>query len=421
MKYQLPLKPFSYAFPDMTNQENDFVNYFLSIRSENITPVVEKFYPGVGPRGYGSSLILSRILKVKELFMSDRDLVDKLAKNELYRFVCGFSKNSIPAHNTYHTLRKNLGVWGYIEIHSNFVRQANSLGLLDPEIPELPKNRRKGVILIADSTFIYPYASTKGEKQEDGTWKFSDLSLAFGRPHHKYRYSVGHRAHSLMTISGIPTVSIVAANNIHDQYYIIPLLDEFRRRFPDIKVAYVVLDKGYDSEPIYKIIYESYHIIPVIIRKKMVYPKGFTKDGFPLCDFRYSLKKKSIDYHHERTKYTCEKICLDDPQKFLFKCPYLEAKSPNGLIRYTYFKDSYRKFGPALPNTIIYRKLKPYRTAIERNFGLVKENRYRLEVTNTYKGFENVLWHVIDHDITLTQDVIFNFQRAGKVSSVIKT
>jgi len=420
VKYQLLLRPFSYSYDDLTEPENDFIRYFQTINLQSISSVVDEYYQGSGPKGYGSTLVLSRILKVKELFFSDRVLADKLAKNEIYRFVCLMDKNHTPAHNTYNTLRKSLGVNGYIEIHMNFVRDANSLGLLDPDLPELPKNRRKGIILIADSTFIYPDASTKGKKQPDGGWLFSDPSLAFGRPHHKYKYPIGHKAQSLITITGIPVVSFVVANNIHDQYYVIPLLDEFRQRFPDIKIAYIILDKGYDNEEIYQIIYESYDIIPVIIRKKMVYPKGFTADGRPLCLMGYPMSRKGIDYDLERTKYLCEKICENDSQRRFDFCQYLNSDNPHGFLKYTYFKDGYRKFGPALPNTIIYKTLKPHRTAIERNYGLVKENRYRLEYTNTYKGFDNVLMHVIEHDIALTQDVIFNFKKTGKVSSVIK-
>jgi len=64
-------------------------------------------------------------------------------------------------------------------------------------------------------------------------------------------------------------------------------------------------------------------------------------------------------------------------------------------------------------------KLKPLRAANERNYGLVKENRYRMETTNTYMGFDNVLMHVIEHDISLTLDIIFMFKRYGKISPLL--
>ena len=103
-----------------------------------------------------------------------------------------------------------------------------------------------------------------------------------------------------------------------------------------------------------------------------------------------------------------------------FECPYLKSSFPNGLIYYTRFKDGYRKYGPAIPGSTIYKKLKPMRTAIERNYGLVKENRYRMENTNTYMGSDNVLMHVIEHDISLTQDIIFMFKRYDKISPLLK-
>lgn len=107
-------------------------------------------------------------------------------------------------------------------------------------------------------------------------------------------------------------------------------------------------------------------------------------------------------------------------QSNIFDCQFIESKNSHGMVTYTLFKDGYRKFGPALPNSVIYKHLKPLRTAIEREYGLVKENRYKMEYTNTYNGIDNVLIHVIEHDIALTQDIIFNFNKGGQISSVLK-
>jgi len=68
---------------------------------------------------------------------------------------------------------------------------------------------------------------------------------------------------------------------------------------------------------------------------------------------------------------------------------------------------------------LIYQKLKPFRTGIERTFALVKENRYRMEISNFYRGTDNVTIHSIEHDIVLTQDIIFAYTQTGKVSPVI--
>jgi hypothetical protein len=55
----------------------------------------------------------------------------------------------------------------------------------------------------------------------------------------------------------------------------------------------IILDKGYDADEDHEDIYEFFDIIPIIIRKKMVYPKGFSKDGYPLCRWGFSMKPKS--------------------------------------------------------------------------------------------------------------------------------
>lgn len=422
MDYQLCFKPFSSAYEDLSDPNNDFVNYFASIKRQHIQPIVDKMYAGIGPTGYGISLILSRILKVKEVFFSDRRLAEKLAHNATYRAVCLLNEGPTPAHNTYNTLRNRLGIEGFRQIHHNFVLEAHKLGLLDPELPALPKNRRKGIILVADSTFIIAYCSTRGVRQENGLWLFTDPTVAFGRPHYKYRYAVGHKAHTLMSLTGIPLVSIVTSAEVQDQDIIFQLLAELFYRFPDLLFSYIILDRGYDTEEIHRDIYEIYHLIPIIIRKKMVYSKRFTKLGFPLCPFGYVLRKKSIDYQRKRTKYCCEKICLKQSnlQRDFFNCEIVKNEKHHGLVKYTYFKDSYRKFGSALPSSIIYNHLKSYRTAIEREYGLVKDNRYKMEYTNTYNGSDNVLIHVIEHDITLTHDIIFNFKKSGQTSPVIK-
>lgn len=418
--YQLPLSTFDSSYLDLADEENKLVHYFREINLYNIHSVIEKCYSHAGPQGYGNGLFLSRMLKVKQTFVSDRILAKRLSENSTYRYLCLLEKSPTPAHNTYNTLRNHLGVEGYTKIHVNFVNEANRNGLLNPHIEQLPKNRRKGLILVGDSTPIRSYCSSKGIKQEDGSWLFTDPSVSFGRPHHKDKYPVGHKAHSLMTVTGIPMVSIVSTRSDSDKVHIFPLLEEFKRRFPSLNIAYIILDAGYDSEEIHKTIYEDYHIIPVIIRKKMVYPKRFDSQGTPLCDFGYPLIKTVLDYKRGRTKYLCQRICEKDDQEKLFHCPYLKTSSQSGLTFYTHFKKSYRKYGPATPATIIYKKLKSFRTSIERGYGLVKENRYRMENTNTYMGIDNVTMHVKEHDIVLTQDIIFEYKTTGKVSPVIK-
>jgi hypothetical protein len=414
--FQIPLPGLARSFNNLTALEKNFIEYFSKIDRECFSPIIN-CYAGIGPKGYSCSLIISRIIKVKERILSDRQLANALKKNDLYRFV---TKDIQPSHNTFNTLRRRLGKKGFIEIHKGFVKKAHGLGLLDPEIKKLPKKRRKGIIIVADSTFLITSGSTKGEKDEQGQWHFSDNSVAFsGKGHHRYKYPVGHKAHTLRSISGVPLVTLLSPANEHDQNFILILVEELLARYPNFEFSYIILDRGYDTEEIHHDIYELFGIIPVIIRKKMVYPKGLTKDGYPLCPWGFVMKPKGIEYKHKRSKYACFKICKKSAQPLLFSCKYDKEQNNFGYTCYTYFKDSYRKYGPAVSHSLIYKKLKPYRTGIERTFALVKENRYFMEISNRYKGIDNVTIHAVEHDIALTQDIIFDYMKTGKLSPVI--
>lgn len=414
---QIPLPGLARNFNTLTTEERDFIQYFAAIDNTCIAAVTD-CYAGIGPKGYGASLILARMIKVKERILSDRQLAKVLRQHDLYRFV---TNNIQPSHTTFNTLRKRLGPPGFIEIHKRFVHKAHSLGLLDIEISTLPKNRKPGILLVADSMFLITSGSTRGRKDAQGRWHFHDDTVSFfGKRHHRHKYPVGHKTHSLRTISGIPLVTLLSPAHESDQAFILPLVEELLSRYPDLPFSYLILDRGYDAEEIHQNIYEYAGIIPVIIRKKMVYPKGFTEDGYPLCPWGFAMKPRGIEYKHQRTKYACFRVCKKSQQRLLFSCEYLKDHYRSGYTCYTYFADGYRKYGPALPHSLIYKKLKPFRTGIERTFGLVKENRYRMETSNSYKGLDNVTIHVIEHDIVLTQDIIFDYLKSGKLSPVLK-
>ena len=189
-----------------TPHERKFLNYFRSINRKAIEKILAKFH-STGPVGYSSSLVLARILKVKERISSDRELSEKLAKNPIYREAVGLNSKEIPAHNTFNTLRQRIGPQGFAEIHRHFVLKAHKKGLLLPPLKKLPQVVKDKIILIGDSTFLRSVASTKGQKDDEDNWFFTDPSVAFGKPHHKHKYPVGHRTHTIMAVSGIPLTS----------------------------------------------------------------------------------------------------------------------------------------------------------------------------------------------------------------------
>jgi len=402
-----------------TSQETDFLKYFHQIDKRAIRKILSQ-YRSTGPVGYATSLLLARILKVKVRISSDRELSEKLAKIQIYREAVGIKRKSIPAHNTFNTLRSRLGVEGFVQIHQHFVLQAYKIGLLTPPIPDLPNVVQDKIILIGDSTFLKAVARTKGKKDENGNWIFSDDSIAFGKPHHKHKYPVGHRAHTLIAVSGIPVISLIAPANESDQVHILPLLNTLRARYPDLPFVCVILDAGYDAEDLYRDIYIDPKILPIIIRKpSMKWGPKLGETGTPLCPFGYPTRRKGIEYNHGRTKFACYHVCIEDPQQLIFTCDHFRSKSDFGWMTYTYFKDDFRRQGPAVPGSRLYERLKILRTGIERYYGLTKENRYHMENNNTYMGHDNVLIHAIEHDIVATLDILYEHSKTGKWSDVI--
>ncbi len=402
-----------------TPQEAEFQEYFRRIDKNAINEILSQ-YRSTGPTGYSISLVLARILKVKERISSDRELSDKLSKIRIYRNAIGIGRNEIPAHNTFHTLRQRLGPEGFFQIHQHFVLEAYKVGLLTPPITDLPKMVKNKIILMGDSTFLKAVASTKGEKDAYGNWLFTDDSIAFGKPHHKHKYPVGHRAHTLTAVSGVPIVSLLAPANESDQAHILPLLRMALTRYPMLPFVCVILDAGYDTEELHRDIYTDLALLPIIIRKpSMKWGAKLSKTGTPLCRFGYPTRRRGIEYNHGRTKFACYHACDNDLQGLLFSCEYQNSKSRFGWMTYTYFKEDYRRQGPAVPSSRLYERLKKLRTGIERYYGLTKENRYHMEANNTYMGHDNVLIHVIEHDIVATLDILREHEKTGKWSDVL--
>ncbi|MDI7269350.1 MAG: transposase [Myxococcota bacterium] len=414
MATQFPL-----ALDALTPSELEFLDYFIRIPDVCLRPV-EDLYGRAGPRGYGVSLLLARMLKVKEGIASDHELCERLRRIRLYQLACRLDPHRIPGVSTFSEFRDRLGPIGYRTVQHRFVEVAHTLGLLDPPLPGLPRNRRAGILLLADSSFLLTAGSTTGEKQADGGWKFTDPTARFGRMHPHHRYAVGHRTHTLTAVTGVPLVSRVVSANEADITQLPALVAELCDRYPRLRFAYLILDAGYDAEEAYRLVFEEYGIIPVIIQVKEAKAKtGFTRDWRPLCPFNFALRRTGIDYQRRRTRWACLKLCRKSDQTLLFDCEHLHSAGAPGLVRYTRFRDSYRTFGPAAPNTQLYEFLKPLRTGIERTYGLVKTNRYRMEVNNTYVGADNVLMHVVEHDLVLTHDIIYDYLCTGNKSPVL--
>lgn len=417
MNYHFPLSAFSGVYEDLTNPHNDLLGFFAQVDRMAVEAICAPYYSGRGPDGYGVARYLALLLRVKQNIVSDRRLVHELSTNELYRRAIGLGGDpgAVPGRSALSAFRSRLGVEGLLSLHAHFVGRAHGIGLTEPALPALPRNRRRGIIAIVDGTFLRAYAHQHPKIDLDGNKRFSDPSVAYGRRHPIYRYAVGHKAHTLMAAGGLPLVSVVAPANELDQAHLLPLLEKFRQLYPELPVAYVLLDKGYDAEVLYRGVYEDYGMIPVTARKdNIAYPKGFSKRGLPLCPYGIELARRGTDYSRRRTKFCCEHRCWSDGARAdpgWEGCEHLNRSGP-GCTFYTRFEWSYRKFGPVTPDMALFSHLYKMRTEIERSFGLKKAKRYRMEDHITVMGLDAVAMHVILHDTAIVIDCL---QRAAEL------
>ena len=66
VQIQIPFSAVSSAGAYLSDPKNDLVNYFLHIDMQPIVNVVEKAFSNRCSNGYGASLFLSHILKIKK-------------------------------------------------------------------------------------------------------------------------------------------------------------------------------------------------------------------------------------------------------------------------------------------------------------------------------------------------------------------
>lgn len=370
MEYQFPLAPFTGVYADATNPDNELLGFFAQVDPRAVETICAPYYTGLGPGGYGATRYLALLLRIKQNIVSDRRLVTDLRTNELYRRAIGLGSDptAVPGRSVLSAFRSRLGPEGFWALHRHFVERAHRVGLTTPALEHLPANRRPGVIVIVDGTFLRSYCHQHPKRGADGERRFTDPSVTYGRRHPIYRYAVGHKAHTLIAAGGLPLASIVAPANELDQTHLLPLLERFRELYPDMEVAYLLLDKGYDVEALYGIIYEDYGILPVTARKaNIAYPDGYSKAGRPFCPYGIELARRGTDYGRRRTKFACEHRCRAqgaEPEPGWETCLH-HAEPGAGLISYTHFEWSYRKFGPLTPDMAIFDKLYRLRTDIQ--------------------------------------------------------
>lgn len=135
-----------------------------------------------------------------------------------------------------------------------------------------------------------------------------------------------------------------------------------KERFPYLKPNYVLADKGYDSEPVYRQIRDigALPIIPLIHRSKL--PEGVDKHFRPTGKQGHAYVYDSYDAKRDTIKFTRPKECAS--------CPF-QADGCQKVFKFRIDEDV-RKYTAPGRGSKKFAELFKQRVAIERVFAYLK-------------------------------------------------
>lgn len=167
---------------------------------------------------------------------SVRNLADKLTYNTRLIYLCGFDYNHTPAHNTFSDFRKRLGASLFFEILHKIIAQAIAFGIIC------------GKITAVDSTHIIAFSNPFGKKIEDKRI-YSDKDARWGHKNKNFVF-FGYKIHLLVdTETDIPIAIEVTPGNENDGKKLPTLVEQVKRKQPQIKIEKLIADKAYlDNE-----------------------------------------------------------------------------------------------------------------------------------------------------------------------------
>lgn len=155
---------------------------------------------------------------------------------------------------------------------------------------------------------------------------------------------------------------VTCSAHVNDQRAAIVLLKYMKERFPNLKPNYVLADKGYDSEPVYRQIRDvgALPIIPLIHRSTL--PEGVDKHFRPTCKQGHAYVYDSYDAKRDTIKFTRPKECAS--------CPF-QADACQKVFKFRIDEDV-RKYTAPGRGSKKFAELFKQRVAIERVFAYLK-------------------------------------------------
>lgn len=308
-------------------------------------------------------MVRTLIAKIAYQLPCVTQLVRFLRDHAELRAACGISSaDQIPSIDAHYRFMKKLRASNALEetLQTLVARIATS-------VPDFGKH------VAVDATDIEAYSrpTKKPKSDPDAAVGVRRAKLNTEKPEFFFGYTL-----SLMVDANhqVPIAWSLAPANVSDMKTCLPLFETARGRFTWFRPTHAILDKGYDDSKIHEALETTYGIHPIIPLRQFSRESGSDLDeqGVPVCPFghgRFSFR--GADYRNRRTKWRC---------------------APCRVTMWLKLKDNYRKHSLVPRHTRLWGKLYARRSAVEREFSLLKEQV--LLDTVRARGIERVKLHV---------------------------
>jgi len=155
---------------------------------------------------------------------------------------------------------------------------------------------------------------------------------------------------------------VTCSAHVNDQRPAIVLLKYLKEHMPHIRPDYILGDKGYDGESVYRQIRDvgAFPMIPLIHRGKL--PEGVDKHFRPTCKQGHSYVYDSYDGKRDTIKFTRPKECDS--------CPF-QADGCQKVFKFR-IEEDIRKYTAPGRGSEKFKELFKQRTAVERVFAYLK-------------------------------------------------
>ena len=380
-----------------------------SIDFESVVNILDK-KRGKGRNDYPHRVMIQCLIGgIVNRSPSISQLIEQLRKNPGFRYLCGIDSSiGIPTESAFSRFIANLTESEALAAMEDVFHQL--VTQLSKFLPEY------GQTAALDATHLEAFSrgTRKHPSDRDARWgKKKDNNGNW------FRW-FGYKLHLLVDAKHeLPMAFTVTSANENDGEQLIPLMQTFAEKQPEIEVKTLLADSIYDPTKNYQFCLEHRIalVTPLNLRKRKEPEAGFTKDQQPLGTCGHPLT--FAGYDNGFLKYRC-------PAKTgHVKCPFGDfgemssfcSDNPYGLtLKYSVRKNP-RKFSRIPRHTKKFKRLYSMRTAVERVNSRLKGPLSADKIT--HRGLGKVKLHIMLALLTMMGSAIGTLTK-GRLADIRK-